>query len=71
MKDRKYNDQKERGHTNIQKHSQKTMDPATRTPLKPGGELRYSGRVSGSCSISVTRRDTLATSPVVSHAGVL
>ena len=43
------------------------MDLATPTPLKIGSELRCSGRVSGSCSISATRRATLATHPVVSH----
>ena len=38
--------------------TQKTKDPATRTPLKPGGELVYSGRVSSSCSTCGTRRVT-------------
>jgi hypothetical protein len=32
------------------KHTHKTKDWVTRTPLKNGGELRCSGRVSSSCS---------------------
>jgi len=32
------------------KHTYKTKYRVTRTPLKTGGELRYSGRVSSSCS---------------------
>ena len=35
------------------KHTYKTKDLETRTPLKTGGELRCSGRVSSSCSNSV------------------
>jgi hypothetical protein len=38
------------------KHTYKTKNRVTRTPLKTGGELRYSGRVSSSCSPSGTRR---------------
>jgi hypothetical protein len=38
-----------------------------RTPLKTRGELRYSRRVSSSCSTSGTRRVTLVTNPVISH----
>ena len=34
------------------KHTYKTKDRVTRTPLKIGGELRYSGRVSCSCPTS-------------------
>jgi hypothetical protein len=37
------------------KHTYKTKDQVTRTPLKTGGELRCSGRVSSSCSNSDTR----------------
>ena len=40
-------------------HTYKTKDGVTRTPLKPGGELRGSGRVSSSCSSSGTRRVNL------------
>ena len=32
------------------KHTHKTKDRVTRTPLKTGGELRCSGRVGSSCS---------------------
>ena len=38
------------------KHTHKTKDQVTGTPLKTGGELRSSGKVSSSCSSSVTRR---------------
>jgi hypothetical protein len=34
---------------------EKIKDRVTRTPLKTGGELRCSGRVSSSCSTSDTR----------------
>ena len=37
----------------------KTKDRVTRTPLKTGGELRCSGRVSSSCSTSDPRHDTV------------
>ena len=40
-------------------HTYKTKDGVTRTPLKPGGELRGSGRVNSSCSSSGTRRVNL------------
>jgi hypothetical protein len=49
------------------KHTYKTKDRVTRTPLKTGGELRCSGKVSNSCSTSVTRRVILATNPVIYH----
>ena len=45
----------------------KTNDRVTRTPLKTGGQLRCSGRVSSSCSTSETRRVHLVTNPVISH----
>ena len=38
------------------KHTYKTKDLVTRTPLKTGGELRCSGRLSSSCFTSDTRR---------------
>jgi hypothetical protein len=41
------------------KHTYKAKDRVTRTPLKTGGELRCSGRVSTSCSTSDTRRVNL------------
>jgi hypothetical protein len=49
------------------KQTHKTKDRITRTPLKPGGELRCSGRVGSSCSASGTRRVNLVTNPVASH----
>ena len=49
------------------KHTYKTKDRVTRTPLKSGGELGCSGRVSSSCSISDTCRFDLVTNPVVSR----
>jgi hypothetical protein len=48
-------------------HTYKTKDQVTWTPLKTGGELRCSGRVSSSCSTSDTRRVNLVTHPVISH----
>ena len=52
------------------KHTYKTKDRVTRTPLKTGGELRSSGRVSSSCSTSGTRRFNLVTNPVISREWV-
>ena len=49
------------------KHTHKTKDRVTQTPLKPRGELRYSGRVGSSCSTSDTRRVNLVTNKVISH----
>jgi hypothetical protein len=49
------------------KHTHKTKDRVTRTPLKTGGELKCSGRVSSSSSTSGTRRVNLVTNPVISH----
>jgi len=49
------------------KHTYNTKDRVNRTPLKPGGELRCSGRVSSSCSTSGTRRVILVTYPVISR----
>jgi hypothetical protein len=49
------------------KHTYKTKDRVTRTPLKTRGELRCSGRVSSSCSTSDTRRVNLVTNSVTSH----
>jgi hypothetical protein len=49
------------------KHTYKTKDRVTRTPLKTGGELRCSRRVSSSCSTSDTHRVNLVTNPVISH----
>ena len=49
------------------KHTYKTKDRVRRTPLKTGGELRCSGRVSSFCSTSGTRRVNLVTNPVISR----
>jgi hypothetical protein len=49
------------------KHTLKANDRVTRTPLKTGGELRCSGKVSSFCSTSGTRRVNLVTNPVISH----
>ena len=50
------------------KHTHKTKDRVTRTPLKTGGELKCFGRVGSSCSTSSgTRRVNLVTNPVTSH----
>ena len=49
------------------KHIYITKDRVTRTPLKPGGEIRCSGRVGSSCSTSGTRRVNLVTNPVISR----
>jgi hypothetical protein len=49
------------------KHTHRTKDRATRTPLKTGDELRCSGRVSSSCSTSGTRRVYLIIDTVISH----
>ena len=51
----------------LQNITYKTKDRVTRTPLKPGGEFKCSGRVSSSCSTSGTRRVNLVTNPVTSH----
>jgi hypothetical protein len=47
------------------KHTYKTKDRVTRTPLKTGGELRCSGRVGSSCSTSGTRRVNLVILSIV------
>ena len=49
------------------KHTLKTKDRVTRTPLKTRGELRCSGRVSSFCFTSGTRRVNLVTNPVISR----
>jgi hypothetical protein len=43
------------------KHTHKTKDRVTRTPLKTGGELRCSGSIGSSCSTSGTHRVNLVT----------
>jgi hypothetical protein len=41
------------------KHTQKTKDRVTQTPLKTGGDLKSFGRISSSCSTSGTHRVNL------------
>ena len=45
------------------KHTYKTKDRVTRTPLKTGGKLRFSGRVRSFCFKSGTSRVNLVTTP--------
>jgi hypothetical protein len=49
------------------KHTHKTKDRVTRTPLKTVAELWCSGRISSSCSTSGIRRVNLVTDPVISR----
>ena len=49
------------------KHTHRTKDLVTRNPLRSGGELMCSGRVSSTCSTSDIRRVNLFTNPVISH----
>jgi hypothetical protein len=68
--DRQHNGQKKknkRTNKDLQNTTLKTKDRVTRTPLRTGSELRFSGMVSSSCSTSGTRRVTLVTNPVISH----
>ena len=61
---------KEKGQKDKQrstKHTHKTKDRVTRSPLKIEGELRWSGRVGSSCSTSDTRRVNLLTNLVISY----
>jgi hypothetical protein len=57
----------QKGKQRSTKHTHKAKDRVTRTPLKNGGELMCSGRVSSSWSTSDTRRVNLVTTPVISH----
>jgi hypothetical protein len=67
-KDRIHNGQKEKDkRTNNDLQSFKNSRSSNTNPIKNLGELRCSGRVSSSCSISDTRRVTLITDPVISH----
>ena len=59
-KNRQHNGQSKNVHKDKQrstKHTYKTKDRVTQTPLKTGGELRCSIRVSSSCSASDIRRN--------------
>ena len=48
---------------NPQISTHKTKGRVTGSPLNTGGELMCSGRVSNSCSTSITRRVTLSYKP--------
>jgi hypothetical protein len=58
---------KKKDNNDLQNITQKAKYRATRTPLKIGGELRCSGRVSSYCSTSDTSRVNLVKNPVISH----
>ena len=49
------------------KHTYKTKDRVTRTPLKTGSELRCPGMVGSSCSTSGTLHVSLVKNPVIYH----
>jgi hypothetical protein len=61
------NENKQKDKQRSTKHTHKTKDRVTRTPLKTGCDLRCSGRVSSSCSTSDTRHVNLVTNPMISH----
>jgi len=61
------NGQEKKDKQRSKKHTNKTKSRVTRTPLKTGGELKCSGRVSSSCSTSSTRRVNLVTNPGIRH----
>ena len=44
-----------RTNKDLQKLTHKTKDCVTRTPLKTGGKLKFSGRVTSSCSTTGSR----------------
>ena len=52
---------RKRTSNDLQNITHEIKDRVTRIPLKIGGELRCSGRASGSCSTCGTRRVTLIT----------
>jgi len=64
---RQHNGQMKKYKQRSTKLTYKTNDRVTRSPLKTGGELRCSGRVSSSCSTSGTRHVNLVQNPVISH----
>jgi hypothetical protein len=65
-KNRKHNGQKKNKQRST-KHTHKTKDRVTRTPIKTGGERRCSGMVNSSWTSIDTRRVNLVTHPVISH----
>ena len=56
--ERQHNDQNKKdkwANKDLLNTTQKTKDQETRTPLKPGGELQCSGRVSSSYQTNISR----------------
>ena len=66
-KNRQHNSQKKKDKQRFIKQTHQTKDRVARTPLKIGGELRCSGRISSSCSTSGIRRVNLVINLVISH----
>ena len=66
-KDRHHNGQTKKDKQRYAKHALKTKDRVTQIPHKTRGDLRSSGSVSSSCSLSGTRRVNLVTHSVISH----
>ena len=64
-KNRQHNGQKNKYKRTNNDLQDKTKDRVTQTPLKTAGELRYSGRVSSSCSTRGTSRVNLVTNSEV------
>ena len=63
-KKRQHNGQKKKDKQRFTKHTYKTKDRVTRTPLKTVDQPGCSGMVSSSCSTSGTHRVNLVTNPV-------
>ena len=66
-KDRHHNGQAKKDKQRYAKHALKTKDRVTRIPHKTRRDLRCSGSVSISCSLSGTRIVNLVTNSVISH----
>jgi hypothetical protein len=62
-KNRQHREKVQKDKQRSTKHTRKAQDRVPRIPLKTGGQLRWSGRVSSSCSTSDTRRVNLVTNP--------
>ena len=59
------NEKDKRTKNDLQNIAHKIKDRVTRTPTKTRDELRWSWRVSSSCSTSGTRRVNLLTNPMI------
>ena len=69
-KNRQYNGQQKKykqTNNDLQNHTHNTKDRVTRTPLKTGCELGWSGRVSSSCSTNGTRHVSVYEIQVCKH----